>query len=438
MASLWEEESDLRRREAELSLEFGVNHPRNIALREERAEVELRIDSETDRVVDNVANEVEVLKQRERSLKSDMTELAIIVSDASTSSDRAAIQLRLLEGKAESTRRIYEEFQIRRKQTREQEGIVRANTRLVASAEVPTIPSSSSPLRLALLGLIGSSALGLGLAYLRDRTDLKLRNGKEISQALGIPFLGSIPFVSEKDREYRGFHIYLRRKRKSRFNESVRSIYTQMMIGSLPETSQKVVLVTSSVPNEGKTTFVTSLAAMLALDGKKTLLLDLDFRNPSIFSALDLDSDDEPNLQAFLSGKSENKLSMFKNPQANFYILALETPARDPGKLLRSPRLTKLIDTAREAYDFIIIDGPPSLGLSDSKVLLSLADTLVFAVRWNHTATDIASEAVEELIRCKADISGAVLTQVNLKKQGRYGYKGTGYYPSKEQNYYIE
>jgi len=438
MASLWEEESDLRRREAELSIELGANHPRSIALGEERADVELRIASETDRIVENVANEVQVLAQRERSLEKDMTELATIVSEKSTSSDRAAIRLRLLEGKAESTRRIYEEFEIRRKQTREQEAIVEANTRVVASAKVPTIPSSRSPLQIALLGFIGSSAFGLGIAYLRDKADQKLRNGKEIGQALNIPFLGSIPFLSEKDRENRGFHDYLRRKRSSRFAESIRSIYTQMMIGSESEASQKVILITSSVPNEGKTTFVTSLTSMLALDGKKTLLLDLDFRNPSIHGALEPDTDDKLDFQLFLSGKGQKDDPMIIEYRTNFHVVGLESAAKDPGKLLRSSRLNKLIEVARETYDFIVIDGPPSLGLSDSKVLLSLVDTLVFVIRWNDTASNIASEAIEELNRCKAKISGAVLTQVNLKKQSRYGYEGTGYHPGKEQNYYVD
>ena len=437
MASLWEEEARLRKDEAELRLDFGENHPRIITLNEERAELEDRIRIETDRIVSNVANELQVLREREQSLDDDMEALSALANQAEQSTDHAAIQLRLLERKAETSRQIYEDFLVRSMQTREQEAIVQANTRLVAPAKVPTIPSSSSPLRLALLGLVGSSAAGFGLALLRDKTDRKLRNAKEVSQALKINFLGSIPHLSEKEREKRRFHEYLKRKRASRFAESFRSIYTKLMITTESELPPKVILVTSTIPNEGKTTFATSLATMLALDEKKTLLLDLDFRNPSVYGLLDLEEDDErQDFETYLRSKDDETPPTVIEMKLGCHVLGLQTSAKDPGKLLRSLRLSQLIKTMRDRYDLIIIDGPPSLGLSDIKALLALVDSLVFIARWNSTNADIASEAVDELHRCKAQIAGAVLTQVNLKKQARYGYTGSGHYPGADNNYY--
>lgn len=444
MASLWEEESRLRKAEAELRLDFGENHPRIIALNEERAELEDRVRLETDRIVANVANELQVLRERERSLDQDMDNLSELANEADRSTDHAGIQLRLLEGKAETSRRIYEDFLVRFKETREQEAIVQANTRMVASAKTPTVPSSSSPLRLALLGLVGSSAVGFGLAFLRDRTDRKLRNAKEIAQSLKINFLGSVPHLSEKERDQRRFHEYLKRKRASRFAESIRSVYTQLMITSESESSPKVVLVTSTVPNEGKTTFATSLSTMLALDEKKTLLLDLDFRNPSVYSLLDLDDDEDDdsdngnksNFEAFLRSQDDDASPSIVEMKFGCHVLGLESAAKDPGKLLRSSRLSDMLKTMRDRYDLIIIDGPPSLGLSDIKALLAVVDSLVFIARWNSTNADIAAEAVQELQRCKAQIAGAVLTQVNLKKQARYGYAGSGHYPGTDNSYY--
>jgi len=437
MASLWEQDSSLRKQEAELRLEFGANHPSILSLNEERIELENRMSSETDRIVDNVANELQVLREREKSLEQDMDQLTTVANDATQSSDHASIRLRLLEGQAETSRRIYEEFLIRLKQTREQEEFIQATTRLVASAKVPTIPSSSSPLRMALLGFVASSAVGFGFAFLRDKTDRRLRNGKDIGDSLKIPFLGAIPFLSDKERENRPFHDFLRRKRASRYTESIRSVFTQMTVMSELEEPPKVILVTSTMPNEGKTTFVTSLATMLSLDEKKTLILDLDFRNPSVYKSLDLDDDDNiPDFEAFLSGKNDDNESLVTTLKTGCHVIGIESAAKDPGKLLRSSRLSKLIDTFRENYDVIIVDGPPSLGLSDSKALLSLIDSLIFVVRWNKTATDMAVEAVDELTRCHANIGGAVLTQINLKKQSRYGYAGSGHYPGKDESYY--
>jgi capsular exopolysaccharide synthesis family protein len=438
MGSIRDEEARLRSEESELRLEFGENHPRIIALKQERAELADRIRIETDRIVANVANELQVLREREQSLNQDMEALTAVASEVEKTTDHAAIQLRILERKAETSRQIYEDFLVRSMETREQEAIVQANTRLVAPAKVPTLPSSSSPLRLALLGLVGSAAAGFGVALVRDKTDRKLRNAKEVAQMLKVNFLGSIPHLSEKDRGQRRFHEYLKRKRASRFAESFRSIYTKLMIATDSEDPPKVILVTSTIPDEGKTTFATSLATMLALDEKKTLLLDLDFRNPSVLSQLDLDDDDDErqDFEAYLRGKGEEASPGIAELKIGCHVLGLASAAKDPGKLLRSSRLSNLMKIMRDRYDLIIIDGPPSLGLSDIKALLALVDSLVFIARWNSTDADVASEAVDELHRCNAPIAGAVLTQVNLKKQARYGYTGGGHYPGADNSYY--
>lgn len=434
MASLWDEDAGLRSREAELRLELGSSHPRIIALNEERAEIRSRIDAEVDKIIDNASNELQVLIERETSLEKDLDELADLASQSVTSNDHAAIRLRLLEGKAESSRRIYEEFHIRLKQTRQQEAIVQANTRLVASAIMPSRPSSTGPVRFIMLGLVGSSAIGFGVAYLLDKLDRRLRTNKEITQTLGIPCLGLVPFVSEKARDKKKLSEYLASKQISRFAEALRSAYTQVIIGSDTEQPNKVIQITSSVPDEGKTTFAVNLATLLALDGKRVLLLDLDLRNPSVYHEVDLG--DSRSIKSFLRGKKKYVPSMCAKLETGLHVIALKSALDDPGKVLQSRNLKLLIDAARRHYDHIVIDGPPSLGLSDSKRLLPLADSLIFIVRWNSTKADQAIEAIEELKQCNAAIAGAVLTQVDLKQQQRYGYLSTNSYYAKQTNYY--
>ena len=330
-----------------------------------------------------------------------------------------------MEGKAEISRRIYEEFLIRLKETRQQEAIVQANTRLVASAKVPTIPSSSSPMRFMLLGFVGSSAIGFGLAYLLENANRKLRTGKDVGQLLGIPVLGLVPYLSLKARDNKKLHEYLAAKPSSRFAEAFRSAFTKLIIGHETETSPKLIQITSTLPNEGKTTFAVNLATMLALDGKKTLLIDLDLRNPSVHREIDLC--DYRSFASFLEKKSIFDESMCAKLDTGCHVIAARSPMKDPGKAIRSKQLLVLIKKMSERYDYVIIDGPPSLGLSDSKALLSLIDALVFIVHWNSTAADHAAEAIEELKHCKAKIAGAVLTQVDLKRLKRYGYAGSSY-----------
>lgn len=434
MASLWEEDSALRSREAELRLDLGSNHPRIVALDEERAAIRGRIDAEVDKIIDNARNELEVLKEREKSLEEDLRELSDLVSQSVTSDDHAAIRLRLLEGKAETTRRIYEEFLIRLKQTREQEAIVEANTRLVAPAITPSIPSGAGPMRILFLGFLGSSAIGLGFAYILDRLDRRLRTSKEVTRLLGIPSLGLVPFVSEKARNKKKLPEYLQDKQISRFAEALRSVHTQTMIGSDKEEPSKVIQVTSSLPDEGKTTFAVNLATLLALDGKNVLLLDLDLRNPSVHREVDLE--DARSIKPFLRGKRGYDSSMCAKLDTGLHVIAPKSPLDTPGKVLQSQNLRDLIHAVRQRYDHIIVDGPPSLGLSDSKALLPLIDSLIFIVRWNSTKADQALEAVDELKQCNAEIAGAVLTQVDLKQQSRYGDPSASSYYSKRTNYY--
>ena len=433
VASLWEEGSRLRAQETELRLELGSNHPRIVRLNEEQAALNERIESETSKVIDNVTNELRVLIAREESLENDFEKFSSLASETDASSNFAAIRLRILEGKAEISRRIYQDFQVRSKETREQEGIVQANTRLVASAASPTEPSSTSPIRIIFLGFVGASIFGFGLAYLLEQADSSIKTGKDISR-LGIPSLGIVPYLDKKHRVNLEFHEYIKKRPASRFAEALRSVYTQLMISSEAEEAPKVVQITSSLANEGKTTFATNLATMLALDGKKVLLIDLDLRNPSVHQQIDLS--DACSFVPFLRGKASFDKSMVERLDSGCDVIAAHSPAKDPGKLVRSSQITSLINQMRKSYEFIIIDGPPSLGLSDSKVLLSQIDALLFVIRWKRTTFQQALEAIEELRQSNANIVGAVLTQVNLKRQRRYGY--TEAYGKGSQRYYSD
>lgn len=433
MASLWEEEARLRRQETELGLELAGNHPKIQTLAAERRAVKTRISQETGRIIENTRNELNVLMERERSLERDLKTFSGAASDEAVDADRTQIRLRLLQGNADASRRIYEEFFLRLKQTREQEAMVQANTRLVAKAQIPMVPSNRTPMVYVLMGFVSSSAMGLALAYFRERTDRKLRSGKEVSGGLGVSFLGLTPFLSGKETQGRKIHDYLNAKPASLYAETIRSIHTRVQLSTEVE-HPKVYLVTSSLPNEGKTTLSISLATLLALDGKKTVLVDLDLRHPSIAKTLEIENlypADE-----YLAGSEVFKRDLVNTHKGSFSVVALKKPMENPGKALRSKRLCALIMALRDKYDCIIIDSAPSLGLSDSKVLLEHSDSVLFVVRWNETPFETVTDAIKEMKDCNCPLAGVVLTQVNIKKHLRYGYGGIDNYYGKNTGYY--
>lgn len=427
MAAIWSADSVLQGQLAELGLEFGDNHPKILSLRAEREEIKARLSWEIERIIANTENELDVLLTREKSINSDIARMT-------TTNNEAGIELRILEGNALASRRIYEDFLVRFKETRQQEAVIQANTRLIANAYAPSSPSGRNPLVYALLGLVGSSALGFGMAILRDKTDRNLRSAKEISKELRLPCLGLVPLMSQTQLKNRKLHQYVIAKPVSVYAESLRAIYTKLSLME-PDSPHKVIQITSSLPQEGKTTFAVSLASLLAIDGRRTILLDLDLRHPSVGREIVLD--DCISADSFLRGDMKFDPTLIqRDKKSGCYILGVKSAVNDPSRLLRSDALDHLLKALRAEYDQIIIDGPPSLGLSDSKALISHSDLLVFVVQWNKTSIENAVDAIEELKGCKANIAGAILTQVDFNKQKRYSYHGLDNYYGKHEDYY--
>ncbi len=427
MSALWTADSALQSQLAELGLEFGGNHPKIQSIRAEREEIKDRIDWEIERIIANTQNELDVSKAREESINNDIARMT-------SSNNQAGIQLRILEGNAIASRRIYEDFLVRFKETSQQEQVIQANTRLIANAHPPINPSGRSPLSYAILGLVGSSALGFGLAFLRDKTDRCLRSAKEISKELQLTCLGLVPLMGSPKLKGRKVHEYLTAKPVSVYAESIRAIYTKLALMET-DSPHKVIQITSSLPQEGKTTFAVSLATLLAKDGKRTILLDLDLRHPSVGREITLD--DCISADSFLRGEMKFDPSLIqRDKKSGCYILGVKSAVNDPSRLLRSTSLVHLIEALRSEYEQIIIDGPPSLGLSDSKALLSHSDLVLFVVRWNKTPIESVVDTLDELRNCNAKIAGAVLAQVDTRKQKRYGYHGLDNYYGKHENYY--
>ena len=423
----------MRSQAAELRLELGANHPKIQTISAERDEVAQRIDRETERIIENTKNELDVLIEREKSLHADLNEFTGVASDEAAHADKAQIQLRLLEGNADASRRIYEEFLLRLKQTREQEAIVQANTRLVANAQVPSIPSSRSPKTYVLLGFIGASAASVAIAFIREKTNRRIRTGKDLVHSLGVTYLGLTPCLGERQTGNAKIHEYLATRPASTYAETIRSAYTKSVMSS-GEEPPKVYLITSSIPNEGKTTFAVSLATLLGMDGKRVVLVDLDLRHPSVLK--ELGASDCKLVDKYLAGEKEFDGDFLNKHKDGFHFVVTEKAMENPGRAIRSRRLAKMIDVLKTSFDHVIIDSAPSLGLSDTKALSNYADACLFMVKWNETPFATVSDTIEELRTCRCPLSGVVLTQVDLKKQSRYGYGGIDDYYSDNGGYY--
>jgi capsular exopolysaccharide synthesis family protein len=427
---LSEQESLLLKEEAELLTQFGDKHPRVQNLAVEKQKIAEKIDREMKRLVDNIQNEIAVRQARERSIQPDIDRL---VKQTDTAG-QAEVELRQLARQADANRKIYENFLLRYKQTKEQQEIVQANARVIAPAKPPVNPSSIPPHLIVLAGFLGSSLGGVGLAWLTERLDNGLRSGKQIEAEFGLPCLGQVPALRSVTTSRRTRpHRYLLAKPLSAYAETIRTVYAALRLSYL-DRPLKVIQITSSVPVEGKTVFATSLATLLAHSGHRTLLLDLDLRHPSVQREIDVPR--EGALTDYVLGNIDRSELVDRDEESGLDVIAVRRSPQNPTAILNSQRLRNLMDSLRREYDYIVVDSTPVLGVSDSKVTAELADAVLFVVRWEQTTHDIAFDALRELTELKINVSGVVLTQVDVSRQAQYGYGGIDGYYHKYRKYY--
>jgi capsular exopolysaccharide synthesis family protein len=425
---LWRREMELLRTEADYRGTYGENHPRMQALTVESANLRRKMIAEIERTMRGLEIDSRVLESRIVAIEDNLDAL-----DSARASDGAAeVRLHQLEREAQANRQLYESFLRRYKETREQQEIVEPDVRIVSEARPPTRPSSPGPHLFALAGFTVSSLAGVLLALLLERLDHGVRSGKQLERAFGLACLGLIPDVRRQAGDLRP-HQYLLEKPFSQYAEAVRLAHTALR--SRVEGPCKILQVTSAVPDEGKTTFAVSLATSLAQNGLRVLLFDLDLRHPTVLREIPLG--EAGGFEQFTASERPRDEMVQHDPESGIDLITFQRQRLNPLRLLGSRRMRLLIDLLRSSYDYVIVDGPPVLGVSDSKVLTEMADAVLFVVRWGETTIDAVEDALKELAAARATLGGAVVVQVDVDRHAQYGFGGIDSYMSRYSDYYV-
>ncbi|MCB2012847.1 MAG: polysaccharide biosynthesis tyrosine autokinase [Geminicoccaceae bacterium] len=429
IVNLRQQESDILREEAELRTYFGEKHPRIQNLIAEKANLQAKIATEVERIIKNLGNEVSIIASRVADTEHQLTDLSAVNDD-----ERATqVELRELERQADSSRELYESFLQRYKETREQQGIVQNDVRVISRAAAPEQPSSAGAGIFAATGFGSSLLVGLMLALLLERLDDGLRSTRQVEAELGLPALGLVPRIGTLGRGEHP-HQYLIKKPLSAYAEAVRAIYTSMQLSDVDH-PPKVVMVTSALPQEGKTTLSLSLATFAARSAQKVILVDLDLRHPSVHR--DLPIEPEAGFIEVMAGERKLRSVILHDAEAGLDVLPVKRQTANPTDILSSRKMRRLIDALREHYDYVVIDSAPLLGVTDSKVVALLVDKVIFATQWEKTRIEAAVNGLAQLREIHAPVAGSVLTQVNVRKHACYGYGDVGQYYGKYQNYYV-
>jgi len=423
------DESSLRRKRAELSQRYGPKHPEMIQIEAEMADLQDKLEEEANRILESLANEVEVAKAEEEALIQSLNELRAEAGEAM----QAELELRELERHAESSRTLYQNFLQRFQETQGQDALQRPDARIISPAEIPVGPSHPRKKQTLALGMAAGLILGVMGAFLLETLDRGFRTGKQVENTTRLPMLGTIPLLARK----RGKPIdYVVKNPFSALAESLRAIRTAIHLSRVDD-PPKVIMTTSALPGEGKSSFSLSLGRIAAQAGTKTLVIETDLRRPA-FSETFSDVTAEARLEDLLQGEADIKKAIVKDPDSGLDLLMAHGKASAVREMLGSQRMKNLLDTLRKNYDLVILDTPPIMGVSDAWTLAHYMDAVIFLVRWAETPRETVNTALRQMEQLDINVSGIVLSMVNVRQQAKYGYGGYGYYYGKYKKYYTE
>ncbi|WPZ31552.1 polysaccharide biosynthesis tyrosine autokinase (plasmid) [Sulfitobacter sp. OXR-159] len=327
------------------------------------------------------------------------------------------VTLEQLQREVEASRLLYEAFLSRLKETSIQQGIQQADSRLLSRAVVPPAPSAPQKKRVLALSLILGLIVGAAAVLFREMAQNTFRTPEDLEAKTGYSVIGQIPKISVKAR--RNVLEYFTRKPNSAAAESVRNLRTSLLLANI-DTPPKVIMSTSSVPGEGKTTQSIALAQNFAGLGAKVLLIEGDLRRRVLSEYF---SHTHPHgFLSVMAGDISLKDAIVYDEGLNADILYGQKSRVNAADLFSSNTFREFIQDLRNYYDYIIIDSPPVLVVPDARVLGQLADAIIYSVQWDSVTHRQVLDGLKSLESVNLTPSGLILSQIDRNKLKRYGY----------------
>jgi len=407
--------------------------PGRARLQAELAEIRKGIRAEAGRIVKALQVDLEAKRAQEALLVAELRTL----EDTAAAQAQDAIEIRQLEREALASQTLYENLLARLQESTEEVSLQAADARVITPAEVPIVPLGTSERRTKGIALALGLVLGIGIVFLLDWMNNTFRSPQQLEQMTGINVLGMVPLAGKKLKRS-DVVGYLREKPNSSLTESIRNLRTSILFSDVDNPPRKVMF-TSSVPREGKSTTAILLALTSQQMGKSAIIVDCDLRMPALSKALNI-SNDDLGLLSVINGTASLDEAIYVEPTTGLHILMTKASERNlninASDVLASQRFQVLLDYLSKNYDVVILDAPPTLVVTDARILSSMVDAVVFAVRWDSTPRDAVMEGLRELQSVDAKVSGAVLTMVNETKASKYTYDGYSYYRGRYRDYY--
>jgi succinoglycan biosynthesis transport protein ExoP len=414
---------------SEIAEKAGPEHIQVKRLRNSMEEYRKLIFDELGRIAKSYSSEYQVAKSREDALRNIVTDATGVSADA----NETLVQLRELEREAETYKDLYQKFLQRYQESLQQESFPVTEARIISEAAVPQETSGpKKSLVLALCTMLGL-AFGTGLGALQEFRDRFFRTGEQVAEETSMPFLGMVPLIEDG----RSVTSYAVDHPLSLFAETLRSAKISADL-SLGREKPKVIGITSVLPGEGKSTVAINFARLLASQKARTLLIDADLRNPSLTRTVASHAKaglaefviDKVPLQDLLLFEERTRLAMLPA------VLRRDVPLTS--ELLASAEMLGLLEEARGAFDYIILDLPPLAPVVDVRAITPQVDGFACVVEWGKTPRSVVQSKLEADPPLAKKCLGIMLNKVDLDRMKLYGSEGATYGDPRYSAYFRE
>ncbi len=436
-------------RESEFSNKYGQNHLATVGLRNRMLELRRNIADEMGKIAQSYESEYEIAQTREVAIQKSL--------DSAVANSRitghAQVQLSELESNAQTARTMYENFLQRYMEAVQEQSFPISEARLISPADPPS--TRSNPNSLIVLSFTGAGGMivAFGVAALREASDRVFRTGAQVEDALHVSCIAMLPILkpaaSPVPEEQVGAAALARQRRIgpasnllhyvvdapfSQFTELLRSLKVMADLNGIVA-ANRVIGVTSSLPNEGKSTIAANFASMIAHAGSRVILVDADLRNPSL--SRDLGPNAIAGLVEVAAGGIALNDAIWTDPATGLIFLPTgpkSTKLLHPNEILGSLAVKSLIDKLRGAYDYVIVDLPPLAPVVDTRTTANFINSYVYVIEWGRTRIDVVEHSLSNAREVYDRLLGVILNKADMAVLQRYErYRTTYYYKQYDQ-----
>ncbi|RLA44978.1 MAG: hypothetical protein DRR04_11345 [Gammaproteobacteria bacterium] len=410
------EQSMAERKVAELGKRYGLKHPKMISVQSELATANEELASEVRKVVSGISREYDIALRNEQQLQATWEASKTEVQDF----NRKEFQLLELQRDVQTNRELHDIFFTRIKNVSETGGFEKPHARILDRAMVPAAPFKPNKKLSVTLAFILGMMLGCGVAILLDILDNTIKTPDDVQDKLHSSLLGALPKIKlDKNGEFEQFW----QNPQSHYAEAIRTVRTGVVLSGL-DNPAKIIVVTSTVPGEGKSTIALNLGAALA-QMENTLVIGGDLRRPSLAKRCGL-TPNHPGLTHFVSGTAKLEDCIEQLEALNMHVMPAGIIPPNPLEMISSKKFVQALKFLRERFDRIVIDSAPVQAVSDALILASNADSVIYVVKADSTSATQAQKGIASIVGSNEPLTGIVLNQFDAKKSG--SYYGSKYY----------